>query len=125
MKVMKKPVVVQFERATVEQVVQTLEGPVTARVGDAIITGVKGERYPIQAPNFEAAYEFDEATGACWKKPIVVEAIQETAPFTVKVNWAQEPLQGKAGDYRLIYGPGDEGAVDAVIFAETYDILEA
>ena len=124
MKVMKKAVVVRFERAAAEQVVQTLEGPVTAQPGDAIITGVKGERYPIQAPKFEASYDVDEAAGTCWKKPIVVEAIREEAPFTVKVSWANEPLQGKAGDYRLIYGPGDEGAVDAAIFAETYDILE-
>lgn len=37
--------------------VDTLEGFMEARVGDWIITGVKGERYPCKPDIFEATYE--------------------------------------------------------------------
>ena len=37
--------------------VQTLEGPLEARPGDWIITGIKGERYPCKPDIFEATYE--------------------------------------------------------------------
>lgn len=38
-------------------VVETLEGIMEARIGDWIITGVKGERYPCKPDIFEATYE--------------------------------------------------------------------
>ena len=37
-------------------VIETLEGEMTAQVGDWIITGVKGERYPCKPDVFEATY---------------------------------------------------------------------
>jgi len=37
--------------------VVTLEGTMTAQIGDWIITGVKGERYPCKPDIFEATYE--------------------------------------------------------------------
>lgn len=40
--------------------VDTLEGFMTANVGDYIITGVKGERYPCKPDVFEATYELIE-----------------------------------------------------------------
>jgi len=125
MKVMKKAIEVRFQFASQELNVETLEGVVTARPGDAIITGPKGEQYPIQRHKFEETYNFNEALGTCSKKPIVVEAQEMSEPFTVKVGWSDQPLQGKAGDYRLTYGPGDFGVVEREIFAQTYEILEA
>ncbi len=125
MKVIKKPIVVSFRFAATDEVVNTLEGTVTAKAGDAIITGVKGETYPIQRNKFEASYEFDEATGKCFKKAIIVEAVRMDAPFEVKVGWSDTPIQGKAGDYHLTYGPGDFGAVAADVFDASYEIVEA
>jgi hypothetical protein len=37
--------------------IETLEGTMTARPGDWIIKGVKGERYPRKPDIFEATYE--------------------------------------------------------------------
>jgi len=37
--------------------IETLEGVMTARPGDYIIKGVKGEIYPCKADIFEATYE--------------------------------------------------------------------
>jgi len=38
-------------------VVRTLEGEMIVRLGDWIITGIKGERYPCKPDIFEATYE--------------------------------------------------------------------
>lgn len=37
--------------------IQTLEGRMTVEIGDWIITGVKGERYPCKPDIFETTYE--------------------------------------------------------------------
>ena len=37
--------------------IPTLEGPMRASEGDWIVTGVKGERYPVKPDVFEATYE--------------------------------------------------------------------
>lgn len=40
--------------------IQTLEGEMTAQVGDYIIKGIQGEFYPCKADIFEASYELVE-----------------------------------------------------------------
>lgn len=124
MRVMKKAVVQSFVFAEVDVVIHTLEGAVSAKKGDAVVTGIKGERWPIRRPIFLETYNFDETTGTCSKKPIVVTATKMNEAFEVKVGWSDTPIQGKPGDYLLEYGPGDKGAVDAEIFAATYDVVE-
>lgn len=42
--------------------IETLEGTMTANVGDWIIRGVKGEYYPCKPDIFEATYEKVEET---------------------------------------------------------------
>lgn len=37
--------------------IQTLEGMMTAEIGDWIIKGIKGEFYPCKSDIFEATYE--------------------------------------------------------------------
>lgn len=53
----KKPVIVEAYQTDVELTVQTLEGPLLARPGDWIITGVNGEQYPCKPDIFEKTYE--------------------------------------------------------------------
>lgn len=54
----KKPVVIEAEGPITEpQDIVTLEGTMHASVGDYIITGVQGERYPCKPDIFEATYE--------------------------------------------------------------------
>jgi hypothetical protein len=43
--------------------IPTLEGEMLANIGDWIITGVKGERYPCKPDIFEATYERVEEAG--------------------------------------------------------------
>lgn len=53
----KKPVVVEAYKTEKEIVIHTLEGDMTASVGDFIITGVNGEQYPCKPDIFEKTYE--------------------------------------------------------------------
>ena len=53
----KKPVVIEAYQAAEVEIIRTLEGDMTARPGDYIITGIKGERYPCKPDIFEATYE--------------------------------------------------------------------
>lgn len=49
------------KRANGKLTVPTLEGLMTAEVGDWLIQGVKGEVYPCKPDVFEATYELAEA----------------------------------------------------------------
>jgi hypothetical protein len=54
----KKPVVIEAEGPIAEpQDIVTLEGVMRADIGDYIITGVKGERYPCKPDIFAATYD--------------------------------------------------------------------
>ncbi len=54
----KKPVEVEVEGPVTEpEEIVTLEGTMRADVGDYIITGVQGERYPCKPGIFLATYE--------------------------------------------------------------------
>ena len=53
----KLPIVIEAEGPiTEEQIIPTLEGDMKADVGDFIITGVQGERYPCKPDIFHATY---------------------------------------------------------------------
>ena len=53
----KKPIVIDAELCTEQTVIHTLEGDMTAKPGDWIITGVAGEKYPCKPDIFEQTYE--------------------------------------------------------------------
>ena len=53
----KKPVVIEAYRTDKEIIIHTLEGDMTASIGDYIITGVNGEQYPCKPDIFEKTYE--------------------------------------------------------------------
>jgi hypothetical protein len=124
MEAIKKPTQLKFRITDVEVPVDTLEGPVVAPAGAAILSGTKGEQWPIPGDVFRRTYELDLARGLCAKKPLVVHVECMDAAFEVKVAWSTDLLKGKPGDYRITYGPGDYGIVDAAVFAETYVILD-
>ncbi len=56
-KFVKKPVVIEAYQTDKEMVIQTLEGPMQASVGDWIITGIRGEQYPCKPDVFDRTYE--------------------------------------------------------------------
>lgn len=52
------------------------------------------------------------------KKPIPIEAVQQTAPF--KTQTLEGELEGKAGDYLVTGVNGEQYPVDREIFEKTY-----
>jgi len=116
----KKPIPLDFRYAEDSETIQTKEGPVNASSGDAIMTGTKGESWPIPAEKFKQTYDILEP-GKASKKNIPVFAKEMQQPFQVKVSWSEDLLQGETGDFLVQYGPGDYGVVGAEIFRETYN----
>ena len=53
----KRPVVIEAYQTDVQFNIETLEGVMRADVGDWVITGIKGERYPCKPDIFERSYE--------------------------------------------------------------------
>ena len=53
----KKPLIVEAYVATEEEYIETLEGTMKANVGDYVITGIKGEKYPCKPDVFHGTYE--------------------------------------------------------------------
>ena len=56
-KYIKKPVVIEAYQTDVEMDIDTLEGVMHASVGDYIITGVRGEKYPCKPDIFKETYD--------------------------------------------------------------------
>lgn len=57
MKYVKKRIPIEAYQTKAEMYIETLEGTMHASVGDYIITGVNGERYPCKPDIFEKTYE--------------------------------------------------------------------
>lgn len=53
----KKPIVVTAEQVTESTAIVTLEGTMVAQPGDYVVTGVRGERWPVRKDIFEETYE--------------------------------------------------------------------
>lgn len=69
MKYRKKPVVIEAYKTDKELDIETLEGTMHASVGDYIITGVRGEKYPCKPDIFEQTYEpADAPTASPWHR---------------------------------------------------------
>ncbi|WP_295992704.1 PGDYG domain-containing protein [Rugamonas sp.] len=122
------PVQVRF--ADADGVVATLEGPVPARAGDAIVTGLAGEQWPVARAHFAGKYAPQGALaagadGTYLSLPVDVLALPVAAPFTVLLADQQASLAGQAGDWLVDYGDGTLGVVAPAIFSATYDILES
>lgn len=56
-KFIKKPIVVEAYQTDREMIIPTLEGNMKADIGDWIITGIRGEKYPCKPDVFEKTYE--------------------------------------------------------------------
>ena len=85
MKYRKKPVVIEAYQTDKELDIETLEGTMHASVGDYIITGVRGEKYPCKPDIFEQTYEPADASASPWHR-------------------VEEPPKGK-GEYIVAYHP--------------------
>lgn len=125
----KRPHAVQVRFADHPCEVGTLEGVVNAATGDAIVTGIFGERWPVGRDCFNGKYEAVSplttgSPGNYLSLPVEVVATQMHAPFEVVLADGRSRLQGQVGDWLVDHGDGNLGIVNAAIFAATYEIGE-
>jgi len=90
----KKPVIVEAYQAEEPELIETLEGPVKAEVGDWVITGVQGEKYPCKPETFEQIYEPLDG------KELVLHLLEEEQEKT-KQAWLKD---GDSFHYGKQYG---------------------
>jgi hypothetical protein len=120
--------VIQVRFAAAACTVQTHEGIVHAKPGDAIITGVAGEKWRVSQAHFARKYRpvppvVAGETGSYMSLPNHILALQMEEPFEVMLADGESRLTGRAGDWLVDYGDGSLGIVTQAIFATTYEIL--
>jgi hypothetical protein len=107
--------------------IQTPEGLVHARPGDAIITGTAGEHWRVSRARFTERYRPVPPTqtgeaGRYVSLPNRIVAVPMTEPFEVLLADGISRLTGRAGEWLVDYGDGSLGIVSPDIFATTYEI---
>jgi hypothetical protein len=119
-KTFKHPTPIQYKTAIANGTVDTLEGPVDYQAGHKIITGPKGEKYPVSAEKFAEYYD-DNKDGTATPKKIDKIAKLADHDGVVKASWGD--LNYKAGeDYIVRHEYNDYGVVKKDIFAQTYEL---
>ena len=113
----------------IECTVQTPEGVVHARAGDAIITGTAGEHWRVSRSRFPYKYRPVPPTvagesGRYVSLPNQILAVPMTQAFDVLLADGVSRLNGRAGEWLVDYGDGSLGIVSEAIFASTYSILD-
>ena len=115
----KKPAREKYEIAQEDGTIQTLEGPVNYKKGYYILTGPKGEQYPIPPEKFNELKD-DLGDGVCSPKKIIKTAKLADHDGVVKTSWGEDLNYTANNDYIVRHGAGDYGVVKADIFKQTY-----
>ena len=119
---------IQVEFAKNACIVQTSEGAVHARPGDAILTGIGGERWRVSREHFGDKYRpvpptREGESGSYSSLPNRILALPMAESFQVLLADGKSRLSGNAGDWLVDYGDGSLGIVSRAIFPTTYDIV--
>ena len=117
------PVAVEF--AELPGLLETLEGPVLYTVGDALLTGVQGERWTVQRAKFESSYVPASNTktpenGLYFKRFLPVIAYQVEKQTIIPMQGRNEKLLAKPRDWVVIAPDGNQWVVAQDIFTSTY-----
>ena len=107
---------------------QTPEGIVHARPGDAILTGTAGEHWRVSRERFAEKYRpvpptRAGETGRYMSLPNRIQALPMADSFEVMLADGISRLNGRAGDWLVDYGDGSLGIVSPAIFSTTYEIV--
>jgi hypothetical protein len=119
----KKPNPERYEIAQEDGTIQTLEGPVNYKAGYYILTGPKGEKYPMPPEKFSELKD-DAGNGVCYPKKIIKVAKLADHNGSVATSWGEVLNYTADNDYIVRHGPGDYGVVKQDIFAKTYEVGE-
>jgi len=126
----KKPITVQVSFAINSGTLQTLEGLVAYAHGDALVTGLAGERWPIDRKRFERTYSAADPDGAMGrdgrftKVPALVQAHRADHDQSICVSSGRGILAAKAGDWIVTASDGESWVVADGIFQDSYAPVE-
>ena len=115
----KKGKPISYEVAKEDGVTATLEGGVRHMKGHRIITGPKGEKYPVAPEKFAELYD-DHGEGKATPKAIMKKARLADHDGVVKASWGDLAYE-KGKHYIVRHGDGDYGVVASDIFHQTYN----
>ena len=109
--------------------IQTQEGLVHAKAGDAILTGIAGEHWRVSRAHFARKYKpvppvQEGESGTYRSLPNRILALQMHEAFEVLLADGESRLRGHAGDWLVDYGDGSLGVVTQPIFDTTYEIID-
>ena len=116
----KVPAKERYEIAQEPGSIETLEGPVKYPAGYYIMTGPKGEQYPISPEKFKELKD-DLGNGVCTPKKIIKVAKVADHSGTVDTSWGEKLHYNPEVDIIVRHGPNDYGVVKKEIFQQTYE----
>jgi hypothetical protein len=119
-KTYKRPAKERYEIATEPGTIDTLEGPVKYPAGYYIMTGPKGEQYPITPEKFKELKD-DLGNGVCTPKKIMKVAKLADHSGSVDTSWGEKLYYNTGKDVIVRHGPNDYGVVKKDIFVQTYE----
>jgi len=117
----KKPAKERYEIADEPGTIETLEGPVKYPAGYYIMTGPKGEQYPITPEKFRDLKD-DLGDGVFTPKKIMKIAKLADHSGSVDTSWGEKLHYNPSEDVIVRHGENDYGVVKKDIFAQTYEM---
>jgi hypothetical protein len=117
----KRPLKEPYSVAPCDGTIETLEGPVKYSSGYYILTGPKGEQYPVTPESF-ADLKVDNGDGTCSPKKIVKKAKVADHSGKVKTSWGEDLSYNPNVDIIVRHGEGKYGVVKTEIFNVTYEV---
>jgi len=119
-KTYKRPAKEHYEIASEPGTIDTLEGPVKYPKGFYIMTGPKGEQYPISPEKFSELKD-DLGNGVCTPKKIIKFAKLADHSGSVDTSWGEKLNYNSGEDVIVRHGKNDYGVVKKDIFNQTYE----
>lgn len=128
-KMKKRAYQLQVEFAAQAGMLVTLEGRVAYQPGDAIVTGLRGEQWPVPRDDFDKKYQPVVPTqmvqpGSYQTLPSEVLAIQLEQEINLPLSDERGSLHGRAGDWLLQYESGGQAVIAPAIFDASYEAAD-
>jgi hypothetical protein len=121
----RRPYLVSVEFAAAAGTLATMEGEVSYRAGDALLTGQEGERWPVAREQFFATYDPAASTqggaaGTYRRRPGTVWAWRADHVLDIVLSDGRGCLRANTGDLVVQFDSGDLATMPEHIFRRGY-----